>query len=128
MNNQFPKNEYNKKIFTFTPGELREICSFDAVVKMGDMAKILISNYLNAVSLKRVGVKNSPDIGIIYNIEAGTFDVYEPKYWCVTCKNKKATTIYQDKTYCQTCMDAMKAEATKIEAKKGVKKSEKKGN
>ena len=117
MNNQFPENEYKRTTFSFTAGELREVCGFDTAVKIGDMAKILISNYINATALKRIGVRNSPDVGIQYNIEKGTFDVYEPKNWCSKCQTAKATFKYLEKPYCQTCIEILKKEAIKKEVK-----------
>ena len=117
----YPEKEYKKSIFSFTSGELREISGFDTVIKMGDMAKILITNYINGVTLKRLGVRNSPDIGLQYNIEKGTLDIYEPKFWCTKCNIKKATFSYLDKAYCEACFEILKAEAAKKKQKKRAK-------
>jgi len=113
----YPEKEYKRTTFSFTAGELREVCGFDTVIKMGDMAKILITNYINATTLKRVGVKNSPDVGLKYDIEKGTLDIYEPRFWCSKCQMRKGVFSYLEKTYCEGCFEALKKEAIE---KKGV--------
>ena len=114
---RYSEKEYNKKTFTFSAGELRELASLDSITKMGQLAQVMVSRMVSGAPLKRVGIKDSPDVGILYDLEKGEFYVYEPKFWCSACHNKKAEFQYENKPYCPACLEILKAQAMKEKTK-----------
>ena len=126
LEKKYPVNEYAKKTFTFTPGELRELGPLDSITKMGQLAQVMISNMVAGTPLKRVGIRNSPDVGLLYDINKGEFYVYEPKFWCSICNNKKAEFSYNNKAYCPKCFEILKTQAIKTKSLKDVKPTVKK--
>lgn len=104
----YPPEQFTQTTYSFSNSELRQISSLNTMVEMGQLAQVMISNVIGNTTLKRVGVKNSSDIGLQYNAETGEIYVKVPKFWCSLCQNKKAEFKFMDKVYCPTCIDAVK--------------------
>lgn len=107
---KYPMKDYKKTIFVFTSEELRKLTSLDTITQMGQIASVMIGNVVQQQCLPRVAVKNSPDIGVLYNIPLGQFYVYTPKIWCIRCGVRKASFNYKNNFYCQSCVDIIQAQ------------------
>jgi hypothetical protein len=107
---KYPVKDFKKTIFVFTSEELRKLTSLDTIVQMGQIAQVMIGNIVQQQCLPRVAVKNSPDIGVLYNIPAGQFYVYTPKVWCMRCNVRRANFNYKGSFYCQDCLNQVQAE------------------
>lgn len=121
---KYPEKEFTKKTYTFTQSEIRELGFYDNTAKLGQLAQVMLGKLIAGEPLKRVGVKDSPDVGILYDMNKGEFYVYEPKFWCSMCKNKKASFQYNNLNYCPVCIEILKkSQPVKVEKKtKGGKK------
>lgn len=119
---RYPSKDFNKSVYSFDSAELRKLTSLDTISQMGQMAQTLIGNIVQGECMPRVGAKNSPDVGVLYDIPRGQFVVFTPKVWCVACKIKRATFEYKEHFYCQSCLDIQKV----ADSGKGKVKEEKK--
>lgn len=99
MDNQLPqpvwderydKKDYNQKIFSFNMTELASLSPWDRDVQIGGIAERVIIGFIQGTVLKRLGLKQSVDIGINYSIQENKLYIYEPKVWCSLCTHKKA--------------------------------------
>lgn len=139
MNNNFKKNieffdakytpnEYNKREFTFTVQEERELQKWDAIRQNAQSVSDAI---VTGECLTRVGTKASADTHAVYSVNDGKFVVWVPKYWCSMCDKRKASVTYKDKQFCDECIEIVKMnlaiaqaeEKPKVEEKKKVKAS-----
>lgn len=118
---RYPTKEYNKTIFVFTAEELRKLASLESIAQMGQIATVMINNIVQGECLPRVGIKDSPDIGVLYNIPSGQFYTYVPKFWCMRCKIRKATFEYKGISYCQSCVSIIQNQE-KLNTKESKKK------
>ncbi|SRR5258708_12729745 len=100
----FPKEDYDKKIYTFTKQELSILNTYHTIKTLGEMAAQMVDNLVNRIALPRIGVEPKRGIGTIYDNGEGTFTVYMPKHWCGLCKNNAAQAKYDEKYYCDTCL------------------------
>jgi hypothetical protein len=124
---RYPTKDYLKTTYSFDSSELRKLSSLDTIDQMGQMAQMMISQFVSGECLKRVGGKNSPDTGVLYDIGKGQFILFTPKVWCSACKGRKATMEYKGHFYCDACLDMQKvAEAGKGKVKEEVKPETKK--
>lgn len=103
MNEQFPKELYTEKIYTFTKSELSILTTNIVIERLGQMASELINRMINTVCLPRVGITPRGGIQAIYNEAEGTFTVYTPKNFCVVCKNKAGTIENKKNWWCKDC-------------------------
>ncbi len=114
---------YDKKIFSFTTQEISKLMPWDVQIQLGAIAEKVLAGILRAECLKRVGVKNSPDVNVEYDFVTNQFFAYVPKIWCSKCNNRRAEFTYENKPYCVDCAKLIKQEITKKEPiKKGKKK------
>ncbi len=109
---KYPTKDFNKTTYAFDSAELRKLSSLDTVLQMGQMAQMMINNVVQGECLPRVGAKNSPDIGVLYDIAKGQFVVFTPKVWCNGCKSKKAVYEYKGHFYCESCLEIQKVAET----------------
>lgn len=119
---KYPTKDFNKSVYSFDSSELRRLSSLDTIGQLGQMAQTLISNVVQGECMPRVGAKNSPDVGVLYDIPKGQFVVFTPKVWCSACKVRRALFEYKERNYCQSCLDIQKV----ADAGKGKIKEEKK--
>ena len=120
---KYPTKDFNKTVYSFDSAELRKLTSLDTIGQMGQMAQMMIGQVVQGECLPRVGAKNSPDIGVLYDIPKGQFILFTPKVWCISCKNKRALFEYKGHFYCNDCLNIQKV----VDAGKGkVKESKKK--
>ena len=119
---KYPEKEYTKRVYSFTQEEKGKLQSLNTIVQIGQIAQVMINQFIQNSCLKRVEVKNSPDIGVLYDIPTGNFFVFTPKEWCSQCGVRKAEYQYKGKRYCKDCLTLLqsqeKVEAMKKEAKK----------
>ena len=125
MNNHDPK-EYQKAIYTFKPQELSKLTPWDAQIQLGLIAEKVLAGILRSECLKRVGVKNSPDTHVEYDMLTEQFTVYVPKIWCSVCTNRKAEFEHAGKPYCEDCVELLKEQLKTQE--KPLKKGKKRHN
>lgn len=119
---EFDPKDYQKSIYTFKAQEIAQLSPWVAQMEMAKVAETLISNILREVCLKRVGVKDSIDVKVNYNIVEEQFVVYVPKIWCSKCGNRKAEFTHADKPYCKNCAEDLKKQLTETPKKKEKKK------
>lgn len=105
---KYPAKDFNKSVYSFDSQELRKLTSLDTIAQMGQMAQMMINNIVQGECLARVGAKNSPDIGVLYDIPKAQFVVFSPKLWCIACKARRAQFEYKGHFYCQSCLDIQK--------------------
>lgn len=117
---KYPVKDFNKTTYSFDSQELRKLSSLDTIDQMGQMAQMMIGQFVSNECLPRVGAKNSPDTGVLYDIGKGQFVIFTPKVWCSSCKGRMAKLEYKGKFYCDACLELAKT----IEAGKGKIKSE----
>ena len=117
------EKNYDKKIYSFTTMEISKLMPWDMQIQLGAIAEKVLSGILRTECLKRVGVKNSPDVKVEYDFVTGQFFAYVPKIWCSDCKNRKAEFTYENKPYCTDCAKIIKS---KMVGKEPVKKGKKK--
>lgn len=116
---KYPLKDFNKVSYAFDSQELRKLTSLDTISQMGQMAQMMISQVVQGECLVRIGAKNSPDIGVIYDIPKGQFIVFIPKVWCNSCHNRKAGFEYKGHFYCEGCLNIQKtADAGKVKETK----------
>ena len=116
MNNEDENlKDYDKKIYTFTPLELTRLLPWDTQIQLGAVAEKVLSGILRTDCLKRVGVKNSPDVKVEYDFITGQFFAYIPKIFCSKCTMRKASYTYENKPYCEDCAKVIRQE---LDAKK----------
>lgn len=113
MDDKYNPKDYQKTIYTFKPNELAKLMPWDAQVQLGAVAERVLAGMLRSECLKRVGVKQSPDVGVDYNMITEQFTVYVPKIWCSACQNKRAEFEYSGKPYCKNCAEVLKEQLTK---------------
>lgn len=119
------EKNYDKKIYSFTTMEISKLMPWDMQIQLGAIAEKVLSGILRTECLKRVGVKNSPDVKVEYDFVTGQFFAYVPKIWCSKCNNRMAEFTYENKPYCKDCATTLKqqlAETKPEEKKKGKKK------
>lgn len=116
---------YDKKIYSFTQQELSKLMPWDMQIQLGAIAEKVLAGILRTECLKRVGVKNSPDINVDYDFVTGQFTTYSPKIWCSACKNKRAEFTYEDKPFCKDCAQTLKQQLEKKPEEKPKKKPSK---
>ena len=104
LKEQYPESLYTKVDFTFSKSELILINTYAAIKEMGEMAKVLATNLINAVCIPRVGLSSDREIGVYYNNTEGTFTVYTPRHFCDLCKKKAGHDKYLKGYYCKTCL------------------------
>lgn len=122
---KYPSKDFNKTIYSFDSQELRKLSSLDTISQLGQMAQMMISQVIQGECLSRVEAKNSPDIGILYDVPRGNFTVFVPKVWCVACKNRRAIYEYKGHFYCKSCLDLQKVAEqgkTKLKEEKKISK------
>jgi hypothetical protein len=112
---KYPVKDFNKTTYSFDSQELRKLSSLDTIDQMGQMAQMMISQFVSNECLPRVGAKNSPDTGVLYDIGKGQFVIFTPKVWCISCNKRRGLLEYGGKNYCEECFDLKKT----IEAGKG---------
>lgn len=119
---KFNAKDYKKSTFSFLANEARELSSYDTIAKTAQLmqadAQRLIGGVVN-VALKRVAVKDSPAVQVLYDAIKGTFMTWEPRQWCSVCNNAKAEFQFNDKVYCETCIVPVREQ----QAKDAVEKS-----
>ena len=76
---RYPEKDYKKMTFNFNKEELMRLISLDNTVRMAQLADKMMQTIINGVCIPRVGIKNSPDIGVIYDLAEGVFYVYMPR-------------------------------------------------
>lgn len=118
---RYPAKEYNKTIFNFTQDELRELTSLNTIVRMGQIAQVMIASKVREVCLVRVGIKNVPDVGVMHDITKGTFFTYVPKVWCLNCGVRKAVFEYKGKFYCEVCAKLAQVQNKPVKVNKSKK-------
>lgn len=126
MEEKYNPKDYQKTIYTFKPNELAKLMPWDAQIQLGAVAERVLAGLLRGECLKRVGVKQSPDVGVDYNMITEQFTVYVPKIWCDACKNKRAEFEYSGKPYCKNCAEVLKEQLQKAAPPKAKKKVGKK--
>lgn len=127
--NKYDPKNYQKTIYSFKPQELAKLTPWDMQIQLGAIAEKVLAGILRGECLKRIGVKQSPDVGIEYDMVQEQFIVYVPKIWCSACKNRRAEFEYTNKPYCKACADLIKQQLETAKAKiepKQEKKVEKK--
>lgn len=119
---KYSPKDYSKTVYSFKPQEIAKLAPWDAQVQLGNVAQNVLSNILSKECLKRVGVKNSKDTAIRYDIHTEQFFVYQPRIWCSLCTTRKAEYSVKDKVYCGDCIEILKAQAKKeVKPKEEVK-------
>ena len=133
----YKANEYEKKQYSISKEEMAELQPLEDVTKLvqtqlaiGQIAQRAKDNYVATKVLTRLGIKESTDSKFNYDLVKGQVIVYEPRFWCSQCQNKKAEYKYKEKNYCKACIDMLKTqevkkiepEAVKAEVKKEPKK------
>lgn len=119
---KYPTKDFNKTTYSFDSAELRKLSSLDTIGQMGQMAEMMIGNLIQGECLTRIGAKNSPDVGTLYDIPKGQFIVFTPKVWCIACNKRRAIFEYKGHFYCNDCLNVQKV----ADAGKGKIKEEKK--
>ena len=77
--NKYPAKNFTKKVFDFSVEEVRKLTSLDTIAQMGQMAQMMVNQFVQGECLARVGVISSKDTGILYDIPNGKFTVFVPK-------------------------------------------------
>ena len=114
---KYPSKDYQKTYFMFTADEIRKLTQLDTIVQMGQIAQAMENTMIQNQCLPRVQPKNSPDIGILYDIPSGKFITYVPKVWCANCGIRRATFDMGGKYFCQSCVTLIQKEAkTQVKA------------
>lgn len=113
MDGKYNPKDYQKTIYTFKPSELAKLMPWDMQIQLGTVAERVLAGLLRSECLKRVGVKQSPDVGVDYNMIAEQFTVYVPKVWCSACQNKRAEFEHLKKPYCKDCAGVLKEQLEK---------------
>src|SRR5882672_11400544 len=75
---QFSPETYEKKVFTFTRGELAKVRSYEAIKTMGLVADAVITTILNECMMK-VGIQQEEGLGLFYDVGEGTYTMYIPR-------------------------------------------------
>ena len=78
-NEKYPEKDYTKTTFSFTSEERNKLASLDTMVQIGQVAQIMINQFIQTQCLNRVKIENTPKTRIIYNIPAGQFFVFSPR-------------------------------------------------
>lgn len=126
MENKDKESEdYQKNIYSFSSSELAGIAPWDAQVQMGIIAQRVIESIIRTYALKRVGVKDSPDLKLEYDTLGNKLTVLSPKVWCSMCKNRKAAFSYNNQVYCADCIEKLKSQMA-IKTKEKPKEEKKK--
>lgn len=113
---KWPQKDYDKKIWSFSIPELIQISGWDVVVQQGIVANRVIQGTIKEVVFKRLGVKNSPDIGFEYDSMNNKLYTYIPKVWCSLCKNRIARfSISDGRVFCEGCIEILKTQAKQQE-------------
>lgn len=108
MNEEFDPKTYQKSIFTFKPSELAKLTPWDAQIQLGAIAQKVLAGMLRQECLKRVGVKNSPDTKVEYDLVNEQFIAYIPKIWCSDCTIRMGTFEYNKQPYCGDCAEKLR--------------------
>ena len=114
--NQYPAKDFDKKIYSFSAAEIRNLATFVTITQMGKIAEQLANNFVSNEVIKRLGVTTTIDSGVLYDVAQGSVTTYIPKVICSECKARRAEFSYKDKVYCQTCVDLVKKPEVKPEA------------
>lgn len=122
MGEQYDEKNYQKSIFSFTPQEIAKLTPWDMQIQLGAIAEKVLAGILRTECLKRVGIKNSPDVGVEYDFVTGQLVAYIPKIWCSACKNRRAEFEYSKSAYCKDCAEVLKQQ---LQEKQPVKKKKK---
>lgn len=120
-NSKYDKKDYDKKIFSFRPQEVSKLTPWDMQIQLGAIAEKVLAGILRLECLKRVGLKNSPDIGVEYDFTTEQFVAYVPKTWCSACKNKRAEFSYKETVYCKDCIEVLKQQMAAQQPKEEIK-------
>lgn len=126
---RYNEKDFAKTTFSFTPSEIAKLAPWDSQIQIGQFASIALTGVIRRDCLKRVGVKDSTDTGIRYDISTGQFFVYQPRIWCSQCNNKRAefsyNNSYNNKVYCGGCIEILKQQSAQSKPKEEKKKSNK---
>jgi hypothetical protein len=122
-NEKYDSKVYNKTIYSFKPNELAKLMPWDTQVQLGAVAERVLAGLLRSECLKRVGIKQSPDVNVEYDMVKEQFTVYVPRVWCSACKNRRAEFEYNNQPFCKECAQTLKQQ---LESKKEEPKTEKK--
>jgi hypothetical protein len=90
FNEKFPIKEYKKQTWNLTKEEGYRLTTLDTISQNGKLAEVMLNSYLQGTCLKRVGVQNSQDVGIEYDLSQSSFVTYTPRILCDVCKVRKA--------------------------------------
>ncbi len=101
---KYPQADFSKAIFSFSKEEQMRVISLESMVQLGEMAKLMLNNFIQSTCLPRVNLKNSPDVGILYDSAKGTFSVWSPRIWCSNCHSRRATKDLKGLMYCENCL------------------------
>jgi len=112
----YPEKDFAKTIYSFKAQEIAKLAPWDADVQKGLIAEKVITSIIRNECFKRVGAKNSPDIGIKYDIIDEKFILFAPRIWCSECGNKRAEYSVGNVVYCKTCLEVLR-EKTALQSK-----------
>lgn len=132
MDEQYPAKDYHKKFFSISNEDFESLKPFEDATALinvfftlGQIAQRAKDQYVSQTIIPKLGIKESVDTKVTYDLLAKKIVAYEPRNWCSKCGNKKAEYKYQDKLYCQKDIEEIKKEiGDKIETEEP-KKEEK---
>lgn len=128
FDSQFNEKDFQKTIYTFKAQEIAKLAPWDADIQKAEIAKQVITSIIRNECFKRVGAKNSPDIGIKYDVINEQFTLFIPRNWCSMCQNRRAEYSVQNKIYCTSCVEILKSKQPKAPEKKQEAKKESKAS
>ena len=104
FDSKYPVADFTKGVFSFSKEEQMRVISLESVIQLGEMAKMMLNNFVQSNCLPRVNLRNSPDVGILYDSAKGTFTVYSPRVWCSSCNVRRAIKELKGLMYCENCL------------------------
>lgn len=135
LDEKYSALEWKKSIFTFSEEERKILKPFEDAVNLISVLSLamdqiisLKNNFVGNAVLTRLNVKKSQDSQFRYDFQNNKIIVYEPKFWCSVCNDRKA--VYKLGTtkqfYCEDCSKKEKEKLMpKIEEKEKIKESKK---
>ncbi len=104
FDSKYPVADFTKGVFSFSKDEQMRVISLESTIQLGEMAKLMLNNFIQSNCLPRVNLKNSPDVGILYDSAKGTFTVWSPRVWCSKCNVRRAVKELKGSVYCLNCL------------------------
>jgi hypothetical protein len=104
----YPEKDFAKTIYSFKAQEIAKLAPWDADVQKGRIGETVIASIIRNECFKRIGVKQSIDIGIKYDILDEKFILFVPRVWCSSCGNRKAEYSVGNTVYCKACLDILR--------------------